>query len=282
MTRRDDARRRTRTACITLDLENNWKFQTDALQYLVFDHVDEYVELIRSLDIPLTVFVVGKVLEERPDVVRKLDFELDVEFHLHSYRHDMDGNVDIEAEIRDGVRAFESVLGRQPRGYRAPRFIVDDGDLQALSEAGFEFDSSICPSYRPGVYNNLHEPTEPYFPEVAPDLLELPLSVHPRLRIPFEQSYLRLLRRPYLALLERSRLPNPLVFNSHLHDYYHTAAHDELEGIRRFLFNYNLESSVEIFKHFVALLREREYRFEKLGNVVDEIREPRGQVHTTL
>ena len=188
---RQNSRDGERTACITLDLENNWKFQTDELQHLVFDRVDEYVKLIQTLDIPLTVFVVGKVLEERPDVVRQLDSELDAEFHLHSYRHDMNGDADIEEEIRDGVRAFESILGRHPRGYRAPRFIVDDNDLQALSEAGFEFDSSICPSYRPGVYNNLHEPTEPYFPEVAPDLLELPLSVHPRLRIPFAQSYLR-------------------------------------------------------------------------------------------
>ena len=274
MTRRPGADGGGRTACVTLDLEDNWKFESADLRYLVFDHVDEYAELIRSLDLPLTVFVVGEVLEDRPDVVRRLDAELDVEFHLHSYSHDMDGAVDTEREIRDGVRAFRSVLGRDPRGYRAPRFIVDGGDLAALSEAGFEFDSSVCPSYRPGVYNNLDAPTEPYYPEAAPDLLELPISVHPRLRIPFEQSYLRLLRGPYLALLRRSDLPDPLIFNSHLHDYFHTAAHDELEGARRFLFTHNLDSSIDVFARFVALLRERGYRFEKLGDVAATIRRP--------
>ncbi|NHN46667.1 polysaccharide deacetylase family protein [Halostella sp. JP-L12] len=261
-----------RTACITLDLENNWNFESDDLQYLVFEYVDEYIEMVRSLDLPVTIFVVGEILEDRPDVVRRLDAGLDAEFHLHSHRHNMHGEVDIEREIRDGVRAFESVLGQKPRGYRAPRFIIDDGDLAALSEAGFEFDSSVCPSYRPGVYNNLGEPTDPYFPAASPELLELPISVHPMLRIPFEQSYLRLLHRPYLGLLRRSNLPDPLVFNSHLHDYFHTSAHDQLEGIRRFLFGHNLDGSRQLFEQFVGLLRERGYRFRKLGEVADRIR----------
>lgn len=282
MIRRPDVDGGGRTACVTLDLEDNWKFESDDLRYLVFDHLDEYVELIRSLDLPLTVFVVGEVLEDRPGVVRRLDAELDVEFHLHSYSHDMDGAVDIGREISDGIRAFRSVLGREPRGYRAPRFIVDGSDLAALSEAGFAFDSSVCPSYRPGVYNNLDAPTEPYYPASAPDLLELPVSVHPRLRVPFTQSYLRLLRRPYLALLRRTDLPDPLIFDSHLHDYFHTAAHDELEGMRRFLFTHNLDDSIDLFARFVALLRERGYRFEKLGDVAAGVERRERPVETPV
>ena len=262
----------TDTACITLDLENNWKFESPDLQYLVFEHLDEYVELLDRLDVPLTVFVVGEVLEDRPDVARRLDAELDAEFHLHSYQHDMDNQVSLENEIREGVRAFESVLGRAPDGYRAPRFIVDEGDLATLSDAGFAFDSSICPSYRPGVYNNLDLPTRPYYPNEAPDLLELPVSVHPWLRAPFEQSYLRLFGRPYLEFLKRSPLPDLLVVNTHLHDYFHTAAHDHLGPIRQVAFKRNIDDSVATFERFVDHLRDRGYRFRKLGDVSREIR----------
>ncbi|WP_132059384.1 polysaccharide deacetylase family protein [Halorussus amylolyticus] len=264
----------TDTACITLDLEDNWDFESPDLRYLVFDHLDEYVALLDRLDVPLTVFVVGQVLEDRPEAVRRLDDELDAEFHLHSYQHDMHNEVSLEAEVRKGTRAFEEVLGRDPDGYRAPRFIVNDGDLSTLSDAGFAFDSSICPSYRPGVYNNLDLPTRPYYPAEAPGLLELPVSVHPRLKIPFEQSYLRLFGEPYLRLLERSALPDLLVFNSHLHDYFHTAAHDNLGRIRQFAFKRNIDRSPETFERFVGLLRERGYRFRKLGDVSDEIRTP--------
>lgn len=280
--RNSRSRTRERSACITLDLENNWEFESDNLQYLVFEYIDQYIELIRSLDIPVTVFVVGEVLDDRPDVVRKLDAELDVEFHLHSYRHDMNGEVDIEKEIQDGFDAFESVFGEKPSGYRAPRFIVDDNDLSFLSNAGFEFDSSVCPSYRPGVYNNLDKPTEPYFPDAAPELLELPISVHPQLRIPFEQSYLRLLRLPYLAVLRRSTLPDPLVFNSHLHDYFHTAAHSQLGGVRRHLFSNNIDESIPIFVRFVQLLRDRGYQFRKLSDVSTGIQEKEDRIDQSI
>lgn len=267
-----------KTACITLDLENNWKFESANLQYLVLDYLDEYIELIQSLDVPVTVFVVGQLLEERPDAVWQLDAELDVEFHLHSYSHDMNGTADIEREIRDGIEAFETVFGRKPAGYRAPRFILNDGDLAALAEADFVFDSSVCPSYRPGVYNNLEKPMKPYVPDEAPDLLEIPISAHPRLRVPFSQSYLRLLRGPYLALIRRSRLPNPLVFDSHLHDFFHTRSHDQLEGIRRFLFKYNIDNSEDIFRQFVTLLRERGYQFQHLSTLASRNRSPQSEL----
>lgn len=261
-----------RVAAITLDLENNWNFQTDVLKYLVFDHLDRFIEMVQSLDLPLSVFVVGEILEERPNVIRTLDAELDVEFHLHSYHHDIEGKTDIEFEIEHGIRAFESTFGRKPNGYRAPQFIVDAADLAKLSQAGFEFDSSVCPSYRPGVYNHLDKPTVPYYPPGAPGLLELPISVHPILRIPFEQSFLRLLRGPYLSLLRRSNLPDPLIFNSHLHDFFHTAAHDELKGIRRYLFSNNIENSQDIFEEFVGILREEDYEFRKLSSIAATIR----------
>lgn len=267
-----------KTACITLDLENNWNFESPNLRYLVLDHLDEYVELIQSLDVPVTVFVVGQLLEERPDAVWHLDAELDVEFHLHSYSHDMNGAADIEREIRDGIEAFETVFGRKPDGYRAPRFILNDGDLAALAEAGFSFDSSVCPSYRPDVYNNLGEPMEPYFPEEAPSLLEIPISVHPRFRVPFTQSYLRLLRGPYLALVRRLGLPDPLVFDSHLHDFFHTRSHEHLEGVRKFLFTYNIDNSKDIFREFVTLLRERGYQFQHLSTLANEIRSPESEM----
>ncbi|WP_158059003.1 polysaccharide deacetylase family protein [Halorussus halophilus] len=261
----------TRTACITLDLENNWTFGGE-LEYLVFEHLDEFVGLVRRLDVPLSVFVVGKVLEDRPDVVRRLDAELDVEFHLHSYQHDMTGNVDIGRELRAGTRAFESVLGRDPAGYRAPRFILDKGDLATLSAMEFEFDSSVCPSYRPGVYNNLDAPHRPYYPAEAPDLLEIPVSVHPRLRVPMEQSYLRLFGDPYLKLLEHSRLPKTLVYNCHLHDFFHTAAHERLGRLKRLAFTRNIENSVAVFERFVSLLTEKGYRFRTLSELADDVR----------
>jgi len=261
------------TACLTLDLEPSFDVGSTAVRHQVFDHLDDYIERFQRRDLPVSMFVVGRTVEAYPELVRRLDGALDVEFHLHSYSHDMSGEADIEAEIRRGVEAFESVLGRTPVGYRAPRYIATASDLEALSAAGFAFDSSVCPSYRPGVYDHLDKPTEPFYPAVSPDLLELPISVHPRLRVPIIQSFLKLLGRPYLRLLERSSLPNPLIYNSHLHDYYRTDAHDMLSPFKRLLFSRNMADSFELFEQFVDLLEDRNYRFRKLSDVAATLSE---------
>jgi len=258
------------TACITLDLENNWDFEDPDLQYLVFDYIDDFIQLVRELDVPLSVFVVGQTLEERPVAVRKIDAELDVEFHLHSYHHHMSGESDIESEIALGVKAFETVLGHRPTGYRAPRFIMNRKKIEAVSEHGFEFDSSICPSYRPGVYNNLGLPNRPYYPDAAPTLLEIPVSVFPWLSIPLQQSYLRLLGQPLYDVLKAFPLPDFLVFNFHLHDIFHTEAHDRLGPLRRIAFNRNIDTSRTVLRDFVGSLRDRGYQFRKLGEVARE------------
>lgn len=264
----------TPTACLTLDLEYSFDEGSEAVRYRVFDHLDDYIARFKRRGLPVSIFVVGQTLEDRPEAIRRLDDELDAEFHLHSYSHDMDGAADIEWEIRRGIEAFESILGRRPAGYRAPRCIVTRAELEALSTAGFDFDSSVCPSYRPGVYNHLDAPSEPYYPAACPDLLEMPISVQPQLRVPLSQSYIRLFGEPLMQLLERGSLPDLLVYNSHLHDYYRTDAHDMLSPLRKVMFTRNLDDSTVLFERFLDAVEARGYRFRRLSEVAEEISDP--------
>lgn len=262
------------TACLTMDLERSFDVGSAAVEGQVFDRLDDYIDRLQYRDVPVSMFVVGRTVEERPEMIRRLDSALDVEFHLHSYSHDMSGETDTAWEIEQGLDAFESVIGREPTGYRAPRYIATAEDLEALSDADFAFDSSVCPSYRPGVYNHLDKPTKPFYPAVSPDLLEIPISVHPQLRVPVTQSWLRLFGSPYLRLLEHTSLPNLVVYNSHLHDYYRTQAHDMLSPVKKRLFCRNLEDSLALFDRFLDMLEERCYRFRTLGDVASMLSEP--------
>jgi peptidoglycan/xylan/chitin deacetylase (PgdA/CDA1 family) len=255
------------TTCITMDLEESFDVGSPTVERQVFDHLEDYIDRIQRWDIPVSMFVVGRTVEQYPEMIRRLDAALDVEFHLHSHTHDMSGEADIEGEICRGIDAFESVLGRRPVGYRAPRYLVTGPDLEALSAAGFEFDSSICPSYRPGVYDHLDKPREPFYPAVSPDLLELPISVHPQLRVPITQSFMRLLGTPFLKLLEYSTLPDLLIYNSHLHDYYRTDAHDMLPTVKKALFSRNMADSVDLFERFLTILEDHDYRFRTVSDV---------------
>ena len=261
---------RRKTACITLDLESDWFVDEPGRTYLTVEFLSEYIELIRELDVPVSVFVVGRLLEERPDVVERLRTELDVEFHLHSYGHDPEMPHGFRTDLRRGTEAFEAFFGRKPQGYRAPLGKLTASQLTTLDTEGFAFDSSIFPSYRPGTYNNLTAPLEPYRPDNTEQLVELPIGVVPYLRVPTAQSYLKLGGQPYLRLLDLVDLPDPLVFVSHLHDFFETEAIGYRSQPMKAIQQRNLDQSTTLFAALIDRLTRLGYRFTTVGNAYGE------------
>lgn len=243
---------------LTLDLENDWYFEEPGYDHLTFEYIEEFVDLLGRLSVPLSVFVVGRTLERFPDAIDRLDAALDAEFHLHSYRHE-ETSEPFRAELKRGKAAFKTHFGHEPLGYREPYGAIDAEQFPILVEEGFEFDSSIFPTYRPGVYSNLDAPVEPYVPKSAPELLEIPLGVVRGLRIPLSQNYLKLFGRPMVELLSVAPLPETVVYNVHLQDLYRTASHDRLPGVKRRILMRNLDESVEILEHSIKRIIERGY-----------------------
>ncbi|WP_394740081.1 polysaccharide deacetylase family protein [Natronococcus roseus] len=259
-----------RPACLTLDLENDWYFDDPEYDHLTFEYLDDYIDLIKRVDVPVSFFVVGKTIEKYPDAIDRLDRELDSEFHLHSYQHDTSKAYDFQAEVRAGKGAFEAHFGYAPTGYRAPQGNIDPAEFAILEEEGFVFDSSVFPSVRPGVYSNLDKPLAPYHPTETEELVEVPIAATPGTRIPVCQSYLKLLGRPYLAYLKYAPLPEPLVFNTHLQDFFRTDSHDRLAQPKRTIMKRNLADSRELFVDAIARLRERGYEFRPMTELVRE------------
>nr|WP_160047432.1 polysaccharide deacetylase family protein [Natrialba sp. INN-245] len=247
---------------------------------MTLEYVDDYVELIQDLDVPVSFFVVGRTLERFPEVIDELDTQLDCEFHLHSYQHDTSKDYDFRTEIRRGVDAFESHFGAEPTGYRAPQGNIEPYELEVLEEEGFAFDSSIFPSYRPGVYSNLDKPLTPYRPDVVDELLEFPIGATPRTRIPLSHSYLKLLGRPFQAYMRRATLPPVVVYNTHLQDIYRTDSHGNLGQPKRFLFERNMDRSEELLQWSVSLLREKGYSFGTMTDIYETHAESKGTVLT--
>ena len=257
-------------ACVTLDLENDWYLEEPGYDHLTFEYIDQYIDLITDLDLPISVFVVGKTLESHPDDVKTIQKSINSEFHLHSFSHDLTKSYDFSNEIEHGIISFKSFFGHRPQGYRAPQGNITTEEIRHLDQAGFEFDSSVFPSYRPGIYNNLAAPIRPYRPPGTSQLIEYPIGTVPKIRIPLSQSYLKLLGRPYLWALKRLPLPNVLIFDSHLQDFFRTASHDQLDTPIRQIHKRNLSNSIELFRDLVRILRGRGYKFTTLSTIHDQ------------
>ncbi len=113
-------------------------------------NTERMLELLDRAGVRATMFVLGKLAEAFPDVVRK----------IHAAGHEVAchgfGHVEIfsqtRAEFADDVRrakaSLEDITGARVVGYRAPDFSIVKRSLWALevlAEAGFEYDSSIFP-----------------------------------------------------------------------------------------------------------------------------------------
>lgn len=244
---------------LTVDFENDWQFNDPALDHLVLDHLEEFLGLLAEFDIPVSIFVVGQTLEQYPEHVDRISAALDCEFHLHSYQHDLSKSYDFETEVRRGKDAFRNHFGREPIGYRAPQGNIEPDELPILEDLGFRFDSSVIPSYRPGTYNNLGAPLEPYHPTRTGDFVEIPMGAFRGIRVPCSHSYFKLFGRPLSRYLSIAPLPNVLVYVVHLHDLYRTASHDALDAPKRWVMKRNLNAAESLFRRNLRTILERGY-----------------------
>ncbi len=256
--------------CLTLDLENDWYFDEHGYDHLTLEYLDDFVDLIDSIDVPLSVFVVGKTLESHPEAVDTIDSALDAEFHLHTYQHDTSKSFEFEQEVRRGKKAFREHFGKDPVGYRAQQGNIDPDEFPVLEELGFDFDSSVFPSYRPGVYNNMTAPTEPYIPDGVSSLLEIPLGVISGIRVPTSHNYFKLLGRPLFAALSVAPLPEVLVYNIHLQDLYETKSHGMLDTPKKWIMKRNIEQAETMLEQNVSTILSRGYRPTTMTEVYNE------------
>ena len=97
------------------------------------------------------------------------------EIASHTYFHSQFENKD----LLDSKLKLEELTGKTIKGLRMPRMKTIEGKI--IAQAGYQYDASIHPTWLPGRYNNLDLSRTPYFEN---ELLRIPASVSPKLRIP--------------------------------------------------------------------------------------------------
>ena len=262
-------------ACLTLDLEQDYGDLLDEPSYEGLEYVPNLVELLQGYGLPLTCFVQGSLFETHPTVIRQL-LALDVEFELHAHSHPRPKEIDHDLEMKMGKEAFKKFFGKEPLAYRSPSGVVSEKMFALLQVYGFEFDSSVVPSFRAGVYNSLGKPTRPYLLNNS-NVIEFPLTVFSKIvRIPVTLSYVRLLGKPYFRLLRNSDLPNLIVFGFHLHDLYTLGSSSNIpfgkfslshRVIFRRIYKFRRNNGVELMEDIITLFSDKGYEFSKLVDV---------------
>lgn len=166
------------------------------------------LELLASLDVHATFFVLGWVADRFPRLVREIA-DGGHELGCHSYWHRLIYKLN-PAEFREDTRrakeVIEQIAGQLVDVYRAPTYSVTDRStwaLEILAELGFSCDSSIYPIHHDR-YGMPDAPRAPFrFLTPSGPMTEFPLTTFRMAghNLPVGGGgYLRLLPRMYTRL----------------------------------------------------------------------------------
>lgn len=260
----------SRYVCITLDLEpDHAGFVPPSYHAWRREHIEEFLTLLGSYRIPLTVFVVGQSLRDKPDIVRMF-VQYGAQFHLHSHTHSF-VNPDGEDEILLGKKAFYNYFGTDPVGYRAPAGRISPAGLVRLERSGFFFDASVYPTIWPKP-RYFFSPNHPFQPLRGRHIIEVPFTTISSLRLVTSLSWMKLFGWSLYQSLLGHVLLGDIIFGMHLHDLWESPASARLPWQWRLVYRHNRMKGLEILRAFTVLLKERHYTFTTVGDMVNRYR----------
>jgi peptidoglycan/xylan/chitin deacetylase (PgdA/CDA1 family) len=261
----------------------------DPAEHAVYDRaLPRFGDFARAKGLPLTLFVVGADVQrpENARVLRSLaDAGHELGNHTLDHRYDLSRRSQLEAreQIASANAVIQEQTGCRPVGFRAPGYVMSDAVYAAVAECGMAYSSSLfpCPYYYlaklavigslelrgrpsqsildgPGVLVASRSPFrvgQPYW-RTGTGVLELPIQVTPRLRLPFIGTSLTLLGASLARRMARSLVGQPFI-NLELHGVDLLDQHDHLQALAA---------------HQFDLRVSLEHKWAALGAVVDELR----------
>lgn len=236
-------------------------------------NVDETLAFLATHSVKGTFFILGRIAERRPNVVRSIA-QAGHEIASHAFEHLRLYNMSRD-QVWDSLsrsrKLLEDVSGMQVKGFRAPDFSINRDTwhiLDMIQEAGYQYDSSLYPIRGHDVYG---VPDLPRWIHRLPNgLVEYPLSVCdiagrriPALGGGYFRLYPLAITRRILRSIEKTG--NPAMF--YIHPYELGSVCPMIPGLSR----------SRKFRHYVGRLKTGK-RFDKLfrahsfGRVEDVLR----------
>jgi hypothetical protein len=132
------------------------------------------LSLLKNNGIKATFYCTANYANNKPDVINQIIAE-GHEVASHGYYHS-----DFKVEhLKQSKDALEQLTGQPVTGYRMARMMpVDEKEI---FKAGYQYNSSINPTFLPGRYNNFGKPRRWFYQD---GVLQLPSSVSPVIRFP--------------------------------------------------------------------------------------------------
>lgn len=143
-------------------------------------NIDRILGVFSAGNVKATFFTLGWIAERYPEMVKRIVAE-GHELASHGYGHlraSDQSRAEFDNDIRSSKALLEDLGGQAVVGYRAPSFSIGEGNLwalEALSDAGYRYSSSIYP-IKHDHYGMPGAPRFAFYPNGPDGLLEVPIT----------------------------------------------------------------------------------------------------------
>ena len=227
-------------ASISLDLDNQWaymKVHGDEGWEKYPSYFDRFLphglEMLKKFNLNITFFIVGRDADDEKnlDVISEITKQ-GHEVGNHSYNHEAAFNYYKREEILEELErtedAIQKATGARPIGFRGPGFSRSTLLFNILKEKKYLYDASTLPTWigplartyyfrqsnlskeerktREGLFGSFSDGFKTIKPFIwklgdKSELLEIPVSTIPILKLPFHFSYLHYLAKVSVGLM---------------------------------------------------------------------------------
>ena len=257
---------------LTLDLEKDYGTALKKEYFYALKNIEKLILFLEENNINLTVFIQTKILEE--DILPNCLFSnnIEIEFGVHSYSHELRNNLSFSDDLKLSTTIYKKYFNKSPKGYRAPDGIIQKEDVEHLKKYGYIYDSTIFPTWRPRRFNQIMTQITPFYWQNG--ILEMPFSIlNPLLPIPISLSYFKIMGKYFQKFCSSYLTPQRIIFDFHLHDFEPPLkSYQQLPSFYKIIYNRNFLKGFQIFKKFVHQNKKSGVIFDNLYNYVRELK----------
>lgn len=119
----------------------------EELKPIVINGIDKIINLLNKYNTYATFFVVGELLEYKPEILDKI-VENGHEIGFHTMHHTKLDTNGFETKFEDELLKFKKLTRGKSRGFRAPTFSLNPSSswvIPILEKNNYLYDSSIVP-----------------------------------------------------------------------------------------------------------------------------------------
>ncbi len=129
----------------------------------VVNGIDKILDWLRKNETFATFFVVGELLEAKPELLDKI-INGGHEIAFHTMYHTRIDSPRFKEKFIEEIKLFDKLTSKKSRGFRAPSFSLNHSSswlIDTLSDNNYRYDSSVMPA-KTKLYGIPNADTKPY------------------------------------------------------------------------------------------------------------------------